>query len=874
MPFPANPPAAQPVSYVGHTLRPTPSPLTIEAFIGFADVVARVCITGVSENVSIEESADAWVWDHLQPGNLARNPNRYVAVAEFRFEVIEWLKGGDGGVAAVGLAIFSAEPTEEGTRARGKHNFERRDKRWDNREAIVFMANSHRTVPSSQEDGRYFLGFEENYALDAYRGWLPLAHYSQVPGASCEPEFLLKDPWTLVAPGDAAAPSEVETLTLSKLKGLIALPAYELQKRALSHRGWWASYRSFVPTETSLGNFWAVSYLEEGVRLHWSVSDANPDVIGHRILRRARYEPEFTELADVPVDASADSEPSYDDMRDIQPETVYIYILRAYGADGDIADARIAITTIPALDQLDGEDTNPASSADDLKRALSQKGWTETDSHTPPETSIEYLTATTRFGEGIRLHWSTSDANPDVIGHRIMRRAWYEDEYIELADMLVAADGYYEDTQDLLPQTVYTYYIQEYGADVDSAAPRRSVTIYDARISITTVPYLDLDSLNAPPAGTPTAPVSAPAPAAQCEPPDADAPGLPFPDAPPMIEDRLLNADVVARVRLLGVNPIIYDIGQGEYENDDALNNIAVMSYPRWDDVNIDATELEFEVLEYLKGGDGSGKIWGIVGVDEENLAKSQVRKIREFYADNQDKIWDDREAIVILRELNSDRVPRNHYFMGSFKSAPVSYSLSSFGGWYPAAPADDALSAANPAERRFLLADPENAPAPASEGSQDIPAITLSQFRLLAALPDADMEKRINSLTRAVELSAFIPPETGISYLYATTRGGDGIRLYWAASGANPDVLGYRILRRNHPAFEFAQLADLPIATDGYSEDMYEDMRNIRPETGYTYILRAYGAAGDIADARISITTRPALEPLDAATAPIPTLY
>lgn len=700
--------------------------------------MARVCITGVSEGVSVEDSPDAWVWDHFQPGNLARNPNRYVAVAEFRFEVLEWLKGGDGSNAAVGLAIFSAEPTEEGTRARGKHNFERRDKRWDNREAIVFMANSHRTVPSSQEDGRYFLGFEENYALDAYRGWLPLAHYSQAPGASCEPEFLMKDPWTLVAPGDVATQTEVETLTLSNLKGLIALPAYELQKRALSHRGWWAKYRSSVPSETSLSDFWAVSYLEEGVRLNWSVSDANPDVIGHRILRRARYEPEFIELADVPVDATVDSEPSYDDTRDIQPETVYIYIMRAYGEDGDIADARISITTIPALDQIDGEDTSPASSADDLKRGLSQKGWTETDSYTPPETNIENLTANTRLGEGIRLHWSISGANPEVIGHRIMRRAWYENESIELADMPVAADGYYEDTQDLLPQTVYIYYFEEYGADG---------YIPDASISITTVPYLDLDSLDAPPVRAPVAPVPTAAPAAQCEPPAADAPGLPFPDAPPALEERLLNADVVAKVRLLSVSPSSYEIGQAEYENDDALNNIAVISYPRWDDVRIDATEIEFEVLEYLKGGDGSDKIWGLVGVDEENLAKSQVRKIREFYADNLDNIGDNREAIVILRSLNSERVPRDRYLMGSFKSDPLSYSLSSFGGWYPAAPAD----AANPAEQRFLIEDPEND----ADGMQVIPTITLSEFKLLVALPGAQLDDVTPIPTPAVIIRA-----------------------------------------------------------------------------------------------------------------------
>ena len=480
-------PAAQPVSYLAHSLPPTPSPLPIEDLIALSDVVARVCITSVSESVSVEESEHAGTWDWWLPGGVltANRYSRYVGVAEFRFEALEWLKGGDGGNIAVGLTVVSAERTEEETRASGNRYFDLRDKRWDNREAIVFMSNSHKGIPSSQESGRYFLGFRENYALDVYRTWLPLAYCSQAHGASCEPEFLLEDPWTLVVPGDAAAPSEVETLALSKLKSLIALPAAELQKRAFSLNGlwgWgsWAEYSSFRPPETSLIRFWAVSYLDEGVHLYWAVSDANPAVIGYRVLRRARYEPEFTELEDMPIATTATTATTdsyneygyvmYEDKLDIQPHTEYIYILRAYGADGDIADTRVSITTIPALEPLDGENAIPPSLVDELKYAFSQRGWTQPDSHAPPETNIENLTATTRFGEGIRLHWSTSGANPDVIRYRIMRRARYQREYAEIANVPASADGYYEDTQDIRPHTQYFYILQAYGEDAPVAA--------------------------------------------------------------------------------------------------------------------------------------------------------------------------------------------------------------------------------------------------------------------------------------------------------------------------------------------------------------------------------------------------------------------
>ncbi len=685
---------------------------------------------GASEIVSVEESANADHWDW--GGLTGRPPSRYVGVAEFKFEVLEWLKGGDGGTAAVALTVVSAAHTEDVACAEGKRNFERRDKRWDNREAIVFMYNSHKSVPSSQEGGRYFLSFLGDYALDAYRTWLPLAHYSQAPGASCEPEFMLKDPWTIVAPDAAAPPPEVETLTLSKLKSLLGLSTDELGKRAFSQRGWGVT-NEYDPPETNLSTLGARTRLGEGISLIWNNPGTNPDVVGYRILRRARYEPEFTELADVPVTPGGGG---YEDTRDIQPQTQYIYILRAYGADGDIADARVSITTVPALDPPAG--ASAASPDDELKRAFSQKGWTATDSYTSPESVIQNLTATTRLGEGIRLRWSTSDANHNVIGHRIMRRARRQKEYTEIANVPVAAGGYYEDTQDLLPQTVYLYYFQAYGARGDIVGEHGEIAA--ASIYITTVPYLDMDSLDGPPARAESDLTPAAAPAAQCDPPYADAPAadapdLPFPAAAPTLEERILNADVVAKVRLLGVSGRLYHMEKEEYEKADALNNIAVISHLEWDRIGIDATELEFEVLEYLKGGDGSDKIYGIVGVSTENLTYSQAGDVRFFYHDSvsQNKIWDDREAIVILTDLNSDNIPHNHYFMGSFKSNSVSYSLSSFGGWYPAAPAD----AANPAEQRFLLEDPEND----ADGMQAIPTITLSEFKLLVALPGAQLD-------------------------------------------------------------------------------------------------------------------------------------
>ena len=72
---------------------------------------------------------------------------------------------------------------------------------------------------------------------------------------------------------------------------------------------------------------------------------------GYRILRRAQADSSFIQLADVVADGI---NTHYDDTLNIKPETKYIYRLRAYNADGDIADARVAITTVAELEPLHG----------------------------------------------------------------------------------------------------------------------------------------------------------------------------------------------------------------------------------------------------------------------------------------------------------------------------------------------------------------------------------------------------------------------------------------------------------------------------------------------------------------------------------------
>ena len=119
-----------------------------------------------------------------------------------------------------------------------------------------------------------------------------------------------------------------------------------------------------MPLATGIHRLSATSVLDRAkhswvpiVELYWDrIHDAD-NVLGHRILRRKQSDSAFIELADMPVDGDT----FYEDMQDIQPETNYIYHLRAYGENGDIANARIAITTVAALEPLDAATATPTA---------------------------------------------------------------------------------------------------------------------------------------------------------------------------------------------------------------------------------------------------------------------------------------------------------------------------------------------------------------------------------------------------------------------------------------------------------------------------------------------------------------------------------
>jgi len=128
-----------------------------------SDVVARVRLDGIEERVS---KVDARTYSDWWLGSIdPEGDTIYVPVLYYRFEVLEYLRGGSGSDKIWGYAMLSGaeSESEEEAAAALPHHRERRDKRWDDREAVVFLYGSREHDPTwvyAPED-HYLLGWTE-----------------------------------------------------------------------------------------------------------------------------------------------------------------------------------------------------------------------------------------------------------------------------------------------------------------------------------------------------------------------------------------------------------------------------------------------------------------------------------------------------------------------------------------------------------------------------------------------------------------------------------------------------------------------------------------------------------------------------------------
>ena len=151
----------------------------------------------------------------------------------------------------------------------------------------------------------------------------------------------------------------------------------------------------------------------------------------------------------------------------------------------------------------------------------------------------------------------------------------------------------------------------------------------------------------------------------------------PIYDGPASLEERILDSDVVARVKLLSTSPTVEAFGDG-WSGDRAY---------------VSALEFRFEVLEYLTGS-GGGEVVGIVYGNDYYQTRLGALTLGVDLTDTHDPAWDEREAIVFLsreKGVLSTMAEPDRYVLGSADYGMFdsdSYTIDSIHAkrWLPAA--------------------------------------------------------------------------------------------------------------------------------------------------------------------------------------------
>ena len=342
---------------------PSPSPMHslnvsasyMEMRVLDSDTIARVRLVEVEGHLMVTTKYNA---------DFQESFTYYRPEIWYEFEVLEYLKGsGSNRIWAIvylpaGSRIRSsadqAQPKQE-AQAALSYYLNRRESRWDNQEAIVFLKDSRKSLESTHSADNYYLGsfFDEIevYSVSAQRKWLPLVSSNGASGASgttAEQRFLLEHPeghvygsggypkdYTASEASGASGASHDATMGLSELKRLISMSEEELVFQWELRAG-----RSAVPTLTAAAT-------HDRVTLNWKLhipAKERPDYLpaetGFHVLRRGPDDEEFTKIADIASDAL-----SYTDTTGIVPSENYTYILRMLTIHDYSVDVQVEVTT-------------------------------------------------------------------------------------------------------------------------------------------------------------------------------------------------------------------------------------------------------------------------------------------------------------------------------------------------------------------------------------------------------------------------------------------------------------------------------------------------------------------------------------------------
>ena len=124
----------------------------------------------------------------------------HVGALEFKFEVLEYIKGtGSNELVAVATSQESFA-TQDEARQEAQRMKDTRDRQYDDREAIVFLAARPEGLPSARRANRYWLGGVYHDGLDWFsissrltKSWLPEAQSGQTTRSSNQEQYFLTD---------------------------------------------------------------------------------------------------------------------------------------------------------------------------------------------------------------------------------------------------------------------------------------------------------------------------------------------------------------------------------------------------------------------------------------------------------------------------------------------------------------------------------------------------------------------------------------------------------------------------------------------------------------------------------------------------------
>ena len=214
--------------------------------------------------------------------------------------------------------------------------------------------------------------------------------------------------------------------------------------------------------------------------------------------------------------------------------------------------------------------------------------------------------------------------------------------------------------------------------------------------------------------------------------------GMPFYGGEISMDELILRADAIARVRFESVEQIVEPI------------HVYVVSNPYYNYAA--ALEFTFEVQEYLKGSGGTEIQAVAYDGDRWHGSMTEAEAANEDLLTTRERRWDDREAVVFLRKyegIPSTLAEADRYLLGLARAwGEDGFTVASRWekAWLPDA-ADLATGAGGAArvsggEQRFLLSAPAGQASVRSQtGAAQAVTITMSNLKAIISALQAEVD-------------------------------------------------------------------------------------------------------------------------------------